>query len=257
MRYLLFLLPIALVAQTATTPPAAKPKVAARTSTAAKRPTTSAKAAPTLTTDDEKTIYALGLQIYRSLGAFNLTPKELEIVKQALSDAQAKKPAEPIETWGPKIKGLADQRQAKVASDTLDKAAAQAGAVKTESGLVYKETTPGTGPAPAPTDTVRVNYRGTLPDGTEFDSSFKRNEPAEFPLNRVIKCWTEGLQKMKVGGKATLVCPAALAYGDEGRPGIPPGSVLTFEVELLAIPAAPLNPGGPSSSAPPTPGTPQ
>ena len=82
---------------------------------------------------------------------------------------------------------------------------------------------------------MKVNYRGTLTDGTEFDSSYKRNEPAQFPLTGVIKCWTEGVQKMKVGGKIQLVCPSDLAYGDAGRPGIPGGATLTFEIELLDI----------------------
>lgn len=118
----------------------------------------------------------------------------------------------------------------------LDKAAAEPGAVRTSSGLIYRELTPGNGPSPSATDVVTVNYRGTLTDGTEFDSSYKRNEPAQFPLNRVIPCWTEGVQKMKVGGKAKLTCPAAIAYQDRGAPPtIPPGATLVFEVELLKI----------------------
>ena len=118
----------------------------------------------------------------------------------------------------------------------LAKAAAEPGAVKTASGLVYKELRSGSGASPTATDTVKVNYRGTLPDGTEFDSSYKRNEPASFPLNRVIPCWTEGVAMMKVGGKAQLTCPAAIAYGDAGSPPvIPGGATLIFEVELLGI----------------------
>jgi FKBP-type peptidyl-prolyl cis-trans isomerase FkpA len=119
----------------------------------------------------------------------------------------------------------------------LEKAAAEPGAVKTASGLIYRELTPGTGASPKATDHVTVNYRGTLTNGTEFDSSYKSGKPAGFPLNGVIKCWTEGVQMMKVGGKSRLVCPAAIAYGDTGVPdaGITPGSVLVFEVELLSI----------------------
>jgi FKBP-type peptidyl-prolyl cis-trans isomerase FkpA len=118
----------------------------------------------------------------------------------------------------------------------LEKAADEPGAKKTASGLVYRELTPGTGASPKPTDVVKVNYRGTLEDGTEFDSSYKRNEPAEFPLNRVIPCWTEGVQMMKVGGKSKLVCPADIAYGARGAPPlIAPGATLVFEVELLSI----------------------
>jgi len=94
----------------------------------------------------------------------------------------------------------------------------------------------GTGALPNAVDRVKVHYRGTLADGTEFDSSYKRNEPAVFPLNRVVPCWTQGLQKIKVGGKATLTCPPATAYGERGAPGaVPPNATLTFEVELLAI----------------------
>jgi FKBP-type peptidyl-prolyl cis-trans isomerase FkpA len=120
---------------------------------------------------------------------------------------------------------------------TVTKAAAEKGAVKTESGMVYRSLKDGSGASPKETDVVRVHYQGTLPDGTEFDSSLKRGQPAEFPLNRVIKCWTEGVQKMKVGGKAKLTCPANVAYGERGTPGgpIPPNATLIFEVELLAI----------------------
>jgi len=118
----------------------------------------------------------------------------------------------------------------------LVKAAAEPGAMRTPSGLVYRELRAGSGGSPKASDTVQVNYRGTLPDGTEFDSSYKRNEPAQFPLSQVIPCWTEGVQKMKVGGKAELVCPASIAYGDRGSPPvIPPGATLIFEIELLRI----------------------
>jgi FKBP-type peptidyl-prolyl cis-trans isomerase FkpA len=118
----------------------------------------------------------------------------------------------------------------------LEKAAAEPGAQKTASGLVYRDVTAGSGASPKATDTVKVHYRGTLINGKEFDSSYARNEPAEFPLNRVIPCWTEGVQKMKVGGKARLVCPANIAYGDASpTPDIPNGATLVFEIELLGI----------------------
>jgi FKBP-type peptidyl-prolyl cis-trans isomerase FkpA len=115
-------------------------------------------------------------------------------------------------------------------------AAKEAGAVVTPSGLVYRSLKDGTGASPGATDTVKVHYRGTFPDGKEFDSSFKRGEPIEFPLNRVIKCWTEGVQRMKVGGKARLTCPSTIAYGERGAGGvIPPNATLLFDVELLGI----------------------
>ena len=118
----------------------------------------------------------------------------------------------------------------------LDKAAAEPGATKTSSGLIYRELKAGTGASPKATDAVKVHYRGTLVDGSEFDSSYKRNEPAQFPLNQVIPCWTEGVQKMKVGGKSRLVCPSGIAYGDRGSPPvIPGGATLIFEIELLGI----------------------
>jgi FKBP-type peptidyl-prolyl cis-trans isomerase FkpA len=234
MRSLLIFLPaVALLAQ-APTPPAARP--------AAPKP---AAASGKPMTDDEKTIYSIGLALYRSLAQFDLSPAEMELVKQALSDAQANKPAVDVNVWGPKIQAIGTARAAKVSDRQkasskayMDKAAAEPGATKTDSGLIYREERAGNGASPKDTDTVRVNYRGTLVDGTEFDSSYKRNEPAQFPLNGVIKCWTEGLQKMKVGGKAALVCPSDLAYGDQGRPSIPGGATLVFEVELLDIVAA-------------------
>ena len=133
------------------------------------------------------------------------------------------KPAEEAKTAAP-------------ASASSTAPASAAGDVKTASGLIYHEMRAGTGGSPSASDTVKVNYRGTLTNGTEFDSSYKRNEPATFPLNRVIPCWTEGVQMMKVGGKAQLTCPAAIAYGEAGSPPvIPPNSTLLFEIELLGI----------------------
>ncbi len=126
---------------------------------------------------------------------------------------------------------------AHAADDPLKKAAAEPGAVVSESGLVFLSLREGKGASPVATDTVKVHYRGTFTDGREFDSSYQRGEPTSFPLNRVIKCWTEGVQKLKVGGKAKLTCPSAIAYGERGAGGgqIPGGATLVFEVELLAI----------------------
>ena len=121
-------------------------------------------------------------------------------------------------------------------TDPLAAAAAEPGAKRFDSGLVLRDLKAGSGPSPAASDVVRVHYRGTFPDGREFDSSYKRGQPAEFPLDRVIRCWTEGVQKMKVGGKAKLTCPSAIAYGERGAGGvIPPNATLVFEVELMGI----------------------
>ena len=221
-------------------PAAAKPGIAGT------KPPASTSGTILLKTDDEKTIYALGLSIAKSLKQFDLTPAEVEVCKRALTDAANNKAALDINEWGPKIQGLATTRMARVserekagAQVFLDKCAAEPGAEKTASGLVFRDLTPGTGPSPKDTDTVKVHYRGTLVDGTEFDSSYKRNEPAEFPLSQVVKCWTEGVQKMKTGGKARLVCPSDLAYGDRGSPPtIPGGATLIFEIELLEVKSA-------------------
>lgn len=245
MRKLFLLLPTLLMAQsTVPKPPATSPKAPVRrsvpTKSASVKPSTPAKLTPM--TDNDKIVYALGLSIYQSLGQFDLSPDELNLVKQAMTDAAAKQPAEELSTWGPRIQTFAQERAGRAAQQQkadseayLAKAAAEPGAVRTASGLVYREVQAGTGPSPSATDTVRVNYRGTLVNGTEFDSSYKRNEPAEFPLNGVIPCWTEGLQKMKVGGKAILSCPSNLAYGDQGRPSIPGGAALIFQIELLDV----------------------
>ena len=118
----------------------------------------------------------------------------------------------------------------------LDAAAKEAGALVTKSGLVYRALKEGGGASPGATDTVKVHYKGTFPGGKEFDSSYSRGTPIEFPLNRVIPCWTEGVQRMKLGGKAKLTCPSQIAYGERGAGGvIPPNATLVFEVELLGI----------------------
>lgn len=121
-------------------------------------------------------------------------------------------------------------------ADFAASAAKETGAAVSPSGLVYRPLKEGTGNSPVATDTVKVHYKGVLADGKEFDSSYKRGQPAEFPLNRVIKCWTEGVQRMKPGGKAKLTCPPAIAYGERGAGNvIPPNATLQFEIELLDI----------------------
>ena len=200
-----------------------------------------------LESDTDKEIYTLGISVARSLSMFNLSESELAVLQQGLADGvQGKTPKVDVQTYGPKLQELAKARSVQVAEvekkaseDYLKKAADEKGAVKTASGLIFTDITPGKGPNPTPDQTVKVNYKGTLRDGTVFDSSYDRKEPVTFPLKQVIPCWTEGLQKMKVGGKAKLVCPATIAYGDKSpTPLIKPGAALTFEVELLEIVSA-------------------
>ena len=196
-------------------------------------------------TDEQKTVYALGLMLQRSIQQFDLSPEELELCKRAINDGVAGKPAVDLNEWGPKVQLLARERGGRVvarekgiAAEYLSKAAVAPGAIRTESGLVYTELTAGIGASPTAKDSVKVHYRGTLIDGTEFDSSYKRGEPLQFSLGGVIKCWTEGLQRMKMGGKARLACPSEIAYGDRGSQNIPGGAALIFEVELLDVIAA-------------------
>jgi len=195
-------------------------------------------------TDEQKTIYAIGLALAKNINVFNLTPEEFSIVKQGLTDGyEGKKSDVELSAYGEKLQQFARARRkasgdklASLNKDFAENAAKEKGAVKTTSGAVYIPISEGKGDAPKATDRVKVNYRGTLPDGKEFDSSYKRNKPIEFRLDGVIKCWTEGLQMMKPGGKAKLVCPASTAYGDNGAGEmILPGATLQFEVELLEV----------------------
>ena len=197
-----------------------------------------------LTTDEQKTLYALGVAISQNLAAFSLNESELEIVKSGLSDGILKQPLKvDMQIYGAKIQQMAQARLAlaaeqekKAGAEFLAKAAAEPGAEKTESGAIVTMIKQGAGPTPTATDKVTVHYQGTLIDGTVFDSSIKRGEPVTFPLTGVIKCWTEGLQRVKVGGKARLVCPASVAYGDRGSPPlIKPAATLIFEVDLREI----------------------
>ena len=154
-----------------------------------------------------------------------------------------REPEVDVRAYGAKLRQLAETRlrasadaERRASQAFVAEAAAREGAETTSSGLVYREIEKGEGPSPTPADQVRVHYHGTLRDGTVFDSSVERGEPVTFPLGRVIPCWTEALQKMHVGGKAEIVCPADIAYGDRGAPPhIKPGAALRFEVELLDI----------------------
>jgi FKBP-type peptidyl-prolyl cis-trans isomerase FkpA len=195
-------------------------------------------------TEEEKIAYTVGALLGRNVTGLNLSPAELEFVKKGVADgATGTKLAVDIEAYGPKLQAFARARQAAGAQSEktraasyLEKAAKEDGAVKTTSGLVYKTIKAGTGPSPNAADVVSVHYKGSLMDGTVFDSSESHGGPAQFQLKQVIPCWTEGVQRMKVGEKARLVCPSDIAYGDQGHPPtIPGGATLVFEVELLAV----------------------
>jgi FKBP-type peptidyl-prolyl cis-trans isomerase FkpA/FKBP-type peptidyl-prolyl cis-trans isomerase FklB len=211
-----------------------------------------AAAGPELKSEEQKTVYAIGLSIAQSLGAFALTPAEIDLVSAGLRDGLANSPKVDLGQYNAQVKQLAQQRSAAVAeiekkesAGFLERIGKEKGAEQTASGLIYIPVKPGTGPAPKATDTVKVHYKGTLRDGSVFDSSIERGQPATFPLNRVVPCWTEGLQKMKVGGKAKLACPSSIAYGERGAPPkIKPGAALLFEVELLGIEEPAAKPAG-------------
>ena len=197
-----------------------------------------------LANDEQKALYALGVAISQSLNDFALSESELEIVKSGISDGVLKKTIKvDMQIYRPKIQQLAQARasvvadkEKKASAGFLAKAAAEPGAKKTASGAIVTTIKQGKGPSPKASDTVKVHYQGTLLDGTVFDSSVQRGQPATFPLSNVIKCWTEGVQEIKVGGKSRLVCPADIAYGDRGSPpAIKPGATLVFEVELIEI----------------------
>ncbi len=210
---------------------------------------------PKLDTDDSKAIYALGLLIAERIEQFNLSESELDTFAAGVRDGVLKneKKVDP-KTLSKELQAFSKSRQTAAADKEkaesaayLAKMAAEPGATKAPSGYIIKTVTEGTGASPKATDTVKVQYHGTLRDGTVFDSSRERGEPAVFPLNGVIPCWTESVQTMKVGGKYLVTCPAEIAYGDRGAPpSIKPGAALTFEVELIEIEP-------PQAAAPPAP----
>jgi FKBP-type peptidyl-prolyl cis-trans isomerase FkpA/FKBP-type peptidyl-prolyl cis-trans isomerase FklB len=203
--------------------------------------------------EDDKTLYALGWLLSRNVQSFQLSSAELKMVEAGLNDAiNRRSPSVDIDTYGPKVQALQQMRLAVLTQHEkqagqayLQAAAATPGAQKTPTGIVYIPLTAGKGASPERTDQVTVHYEGKLIDGTVFDSSIKRGQPATFNLGAVIPCWTEALQLMKVGGKSRFVCPAILAYGERGAPPIiNPGATLVFEVELLNI--APRAAAGPA-----------
>ncbi len=220
-------------------------EVAKPTAKAAPAKTGSAKVAgASPATETAKTLYAIGLVMSQNFAPLKLSAAELASVQEGISDGVLGRPSKvDLQTYGPKIREFANARVAsgaeaekKAGAAFLAKEAAESGAVKQPTGFLYKEIKAGTGASPKATDKVKVHYRGTLRDGTVFDSSIDRGEPVTFPLSGVIPCWTQGLQLMKTGGKARLVCPSDLAYGDAGSPPkIKGGAALVFEVELLSI----------------------
>jgi len=196
------------------------------------------------TTDEQKTFYALGLAINQSLSNFNLSEPEFELVKAGLADGFLRRPPKvDLKAFGQKISELQQARasviaeaEKKVGAAFLAKVAAESGAKKTESGAVIITIKEGKGATPKIADMVKVNVLGTLVDGTVFDDSAKQGNPLTLRVNEVSKCWVEGLQQMKVGGKSKLICPSNLAYRDKGLPPlIKPGATLVFEIELLEV----------------------
>ena len=209
-------------------------------------------------TEEEKTFYSIGTMFGSRLTQLQMTDAEIDSLAQGLRDAAKgeKQKVDPM-AYQQKIQDLFKARMEKQAVEVKKKGQEflnnfiKDGATKTASGLAYKHIKEGTGPSPKETDVVKVHYHGTLPDGTVFDSSVERKQEVSFPLNRVIRGWTEGLQLMKVGGKTKFVIPSELAYGDAGAPPkIPGGATLVFEVELLGIEvaqaAAPTAPAAPA-----------
>jgi FKBP-type peptidyl-prolyl cis-trans isomerase FkpA len=211
-------------------------------------------------TEDEKILYASGWDIGNSITMITPTDPEVELIRAGMTDAIHKaKPKVDVDKYGPMIQVLIRKRanaRAEIekakAPALIEAALREAGAVKLPSGAVVRTTRPGTGAQPDAADRVKVQYEGRLADGTVFDSSYKRNEPAVFQLGGVIRCWTEGVGHMKVGEKATLTCPSDTAYGDGGRPPkIPGGATLIFDVELLDVMKAPPPPPTPPPATTP------
>ena len=195
-------------------------------------------------TEDQKTLYFLGATISRNLKQFDLTKDETKYIIMGFSETIKGEKSRVDDSYGVKINEFFMKKREESAKKEKAKAAEfiknylnkNKKAKKFDSGLVYLRTKKGKGKSPKETDTVKVHYHGTTIDGKVFDSSVDRKQPAEFPLRAVISCWTEGLQKMKVGEKGTLLCPSDIAYGDAGRPPtIAPGATLMFDVELLDI----------------------
>jgi FKBP-type peptidyl-prolyl cis-trans isomerase len=201
--------------------------------------------------EDRKILYALGFAMSRNLASFGLDEDEVQLVLDGLRDGiLSGKSDVPLEEYAAKIEPFLQSRQAAVGTQEKrlgdrfrDELAAEPGAVRTESGMLYFEQQAGTGAQPGAADRVRVHYEGTFRDGRVFDSSRMAGTPVTFSLDSVVPCFSEGIRRMKVGGRARLVCPPELAYGEDGFPPmIPPGATLVFEVELLDVVPPPEEP---------------
>ncbi len=195
-------------------------------------------------TEEEKTLYYLGVLAGGSLTRFALSDDEIELVQSGLADVLAGKALElDRREYGQRAQSLMQARQKQAASveqekarEFLAKQAAKSGVRTLDSGMLVEELVAGTGKSPTASDTVEVHYQGMLRDGSVFDSSVERGQPFKTPLSQVVRCWQEGVPTMRVGGKSRLICPPELAYGDRGAPpSIPGGAALVFEVELLGI----------------------
>jgi FKBP-type peptidyl-prolyl cis-trans isomerase FkpA len=194
-------------------------------------------------TEDEKTLYIIGIAMGRSATTLEVAPNEVRFLQAGIADQVAGRPSQiSVEAYAPKVEELAKRRAAEgigkresAGKAAIEAAAKEPGAIKTESGLVLRTLKPGKGESPTSTDKVKVHYRGTFPGGTVFDSDMD-GEPVELVLAGTIPCWGEALQRMKPGESAKLVCPPALAYGDQGNPPTMPGhATLIFEIELLSF----------------------
>ncbi|HEU4384638.1 MAG TPA: FKBP-type peptidyl-prolyl cis-trans isomerase [Anaeromyxobacteraceae bacterium] len=203
-------------------------------------------------TELEKTLYAVGVAAAESFRTFDLSPEELEMAQRGLRDVLTGGPVlVDMATYRSKVDAFAAERRAGLERKAAQSFAKRSGAQTTASGLVFVPLQAGSGPVPTATDVVKVDYTGTFADGTVFDSTAKKGEPATIPLERAIKCWKEALPMMKVGGKAQMMCPPSLAYGSSGLPKlVPPDSSLYFEIELLSIPARVVITDGPVPELP-------
>jgi FKBP-type peptidyl-prolyl cis-trans isomerase len=261
MKHLARAWPVAAAAITLLTALTAVPvgALAAGAAKAAAPQAAGATAAPS--SEDDKTLYALGVLISRSLDSFQLSSAEFKTVQAGLIDGFNRRSSVDADAYNSKVQALQrtriaaiDQSQKAAGQAYLDKAAALPGAQKTATGLVYIPVTAGTGSTPEHGDRVSVNYEGKLIDGTVFDSSAKHGgQPVTLNVGGVIPCWTEALQLMKVGGKSRVICPSSLAYGDRGAlPTILPGATLEFSIELVDIPPKTALPPPGATASPPS-----